>query len=449
MSGYQFAPNSNQIVSTINKYVPIVNNPYYQQVTTPNVAPCGPCSNDPLYNLPPGPSCPPPCEPCKKTCKCKKCCSSEAGPDDRSCGPAPCGPIPCGPVPCGPAPCIGPPVIFPNGPRYAVTTWRKNYLVSNKLNIAAHLDVDLINPWGIAVYNNQLWVANSSSDAITNYDLFGNKILASVYIRDGAHNASFPTGIAINCAGGFPISNGSFSRASLFMVCTERGTVHAYNPFTDNITAFVVLNKQIEQEVSAFRGLTIANNTLYLADFFQGHIDVFDSNYGRLLGYYFIDGDTSDPIPLNYAPNNIVNIGCYIYILYARRDDTIFFQDLDGPGNGYISVFNLDGSFVRRFTSRGVLNSPWAMIPAPCECGFPPGSFLVGNNGDGRINIFDCNGRYVGPMLSQNGLPLIIPGLWGLAPHYTDFSEIFFTSAPDENIDGLLGSLVRDQVIQF
>jgi hypothetical protein len=89
------------------------------------------------------------------------------------------------------------------------------------------------------------------------------------------------------------------------------------------------------------------------------------------------------------------------------------------------------------------------MIPAPCECGFPPGSFLVGNNGDGRINIFDCNGRYVGPLLNQSGLPVVIEGLWGLAPHYTDFSEIFFTSAIDEDLDGLLGSLTRDQTITF
>jgi uncharacterized protein (TIGR03118 family) len=195
--------------------------------------------------------------------------------------------------------------------------------------------------------------------------------------------------------------------------------------------------------------LALANNTLYLADFFQGHIDVFDFTFNRLSGFHFIDGDTSDPIPIDFTPNNIVHIGCYLYILYARRDPNITIHDLAGPGHGFISIFNLDGTFFRRFTSRGVLNSPWAMIPAPCECGFPPGSFLVGNNGDGRINVFDCNGRYVGPVLNSAGLPVIIEGLWGLAPHYTDFSEIFFTAAPDQNIDGLLGCLTRDQVIYF
>lgn len=108
---------------------------------------------------------------------------------------------------------------------------------------------------------------------------------------------------------------------------------------------------------------------------------------------------------------------------------------------------NYASHFVRRFTSRGVLNSPWAMIPAPCECGFPPGSFLAGNNGDGHINVFDCEGNFVGSLLGQSHLPIHIEGLWGLAPHYTNFSEIFFTSS--ENTIGMVGSIVKDQVIYF
>jgi uncharacterized protein (TIGR03118 family) len=135
--------------------------------------------------------------------------------------------------------------------------------------------------------------------------------------------------------------------------------------------------------------------------------------------------------------------------LWAKKNPLVTVDTLHGAGFGFISVFNLDGSFVRRFTSRGVLNAPWGMIPAPCECGFPPGSFLVGNKGDGRINVFDCNGRYVGPLLNQSGLPVVIEGLYALGPHYTDFSEIFFTATPDENVDGLVGSMVVDANIEI
>lgn len=345
--------------------------------------------------------------------------------------------------------CEAKPLVYPFGPRRAVTTWKLNYLVANRFNNAAHTDPSLVNPWGIVIYNNQLFVACNGTDCITNYDLFGNRILGAVSVRDAAHNSAFPTGIAINCGGGFTVSNGIVSKSAFLLVASEYGTIHAFNPTVDPVNNYLTLNQQLTGETYVYKGLAIANNTLYLANFFQSVVDVFDANYNRLLGFHFLDGDSVDPIPLDYGPNNIVHIGCFMYVLYARKDNNVTVHDLDGPGHGFISVFNIDGSWVKRFTSRGVLNSPWAMIPAPCECGFPPGSFLVGNNGDGRINVFDCSGKYVGPMLNQEGIPLHIEGLWGLAPLYTDFTEIFFASSADEEKDGVVGSITKDQVIYF
>ncbi|AYV84985.1 MAG: hypothetical protein Satyrvirus1_71 [Satyrvirus sp.] len=354
-------------------------------------------------------------------------------------------PFPCTPSKCGP---YGPgPLINAGFPRRAVATWRINYLISNRPSQAAHFDLDLVNPWGIVVHDNQLWVVNNSSDTITNFDLFGNKLIGAAGVREAGHNSAFPTGLVINCCGGFPVSNGTITKSARFITATEYGTINGYNPLIDPLNTFIVVDMQLTGAVTVYRGLTLANGLLYLADFFNARIDVFDVNFNKQVGYVFVDGDTVDPVGVNFAPNNIVHIGCFIYVLWARKDTNVAVHELDGPGNGFISVFNFDGSFVRRFTSRGVLNSPWAMIPAPCECGFPPGSFLVGNHGDGRINVFDCDGKYVGPLLNQSGLPMVIDGLWGLAPRYADFNEIFFTSSTDENNEGLLGSIVRDQVI--
>lgn len=425
---------------------------------------CNPCQYDPLYNPPqliPGPEL---CavKKCKKTCKkknCKKCRKVDCAPACPPPCPPPCPPVPCkDPCPlksfCDPAlgnTCASRPILDLYSPKRAVPTWRVNFLVSNQANAASHLDLQLINPWGIVIYNNQLWVAINGTDMINNYDLFGNKLLTSVTVRDPYHDAAFPTGIAINCGGGFEIGTvgGAFTRSGLFIIVTEMGTVHAYNPVIDPANSVLVLNHQLGGEVAKYKGLAIANGVLYLADFFQGHIDVFDSNFLRLYGYHFIDGDTSDPIPLDYGPSNVVHIGCYLYVIWARRHPDISIHAIDGPGTGYISVFGLDGGFIRRFTSRGVLNNPWAMIPAPCDCGFPPGSFLVSNHGDGRINVFDCNGRYVGPLLNPAGLPIAISGLRGLAPHYVDFNEIYFTAAYEENVEGMMGNITRDQIIYF
>ena len=387
---------------------------------------CDTCINDPLYN-PPQPNCPPGPVCTKNPCPLKSFCDPGLANT-----------------------CESKPIVYPFGPRRAVTTWRVNYLVSNNLiNQAANIDPDLINPWGIVIYNNQLFVANGTTDSITNYDLFGNKVLGTVTVRDAAHNSSFPTGLAINCTGNFMVSNGVIIKPAVLLTASEHGTVHAYNPQVDITAGIPVLNLQLTGIVHVYKGIAIANSTLYLADFSGGTIDVFDSSFNRLLGFNFIDGDSIDPIPLDFTPNNIVHIGCFMYVLYARKDANVTLHHFDGPGHGFISVFNLDGTWVKRFTSRGVLNTPWGMIPAPCECGFPPGSFLVGNHGDGRINVFDCAGRYVGPMLNVAGLPIFLEGLWGLAPHYTDFSEVFFASSPNEAVDGLVGSIIKDQVIYF
>lgn len=342
------------------------------------------------------------------------------------------------------------PIVNPWGPRRPVPTWRISYLISSKPNFAAHTDPYVLNPWGIVIFNNQLWIVNGTTDVIGNYDLFGNTLLGPITIRDAAHNSSFPTGIVVNCGGGFSVSSAGASRAAQLVVCSEHGTVSAFNPTIDSSAAYLVLNRQFTGRVHVYKGLALANNTLYLADFFGRKIDVFDSNYLQLFGFNFLDDDTTDAIPLDYGPNNIVHIGFYLFVLYTRQNPFIPVHDQDGPGIGFVSVFNLDGSFVRRFTSRGVLNSPWAMIPAPCSCGFPPGSYLIGNNGDGRINVFDSEGLYIGPLLAQSGLPLFIDGLWGLAPHYMiDFNEIYFASAGDEDEEGLVGSLTPDQIVNL
>lgn len=342
---------------------------------------------------------------------------------------------------------------IPDKPRHCakkIVTWRIKYLVSNKPNLAAHVDEVLVNPWGIVVANNELWVANNSTDSFTSYDLHGNKLRAPVRVRDYAHNSAFPTGLAVNCTGSFATSNGTDTRVAFLITATEMGTIHVYNPLVNQTTSYLVINQTLGGDVVVYKGITIAGNYIYAADFFNRKIDVFDGNYNLQTAFPFVDGDTSNPIPPDYGPNNIAHIGCYMYVAYAKHVPDVPVHDFDGPGHGYISVFNLDGTFVRRFHSRGVLNSPWAMIPAPCECGFPKDGILVGNNGDGTINIFDCTGEYMGKLLNAAGIPISIGGLWGLATYYKCNNEIFFASAPggDENNEGLVGSLVVDQVLE-
>ena len=337
--------------------------------------------------------------------------------------------------------------------KLALTTWRVNFLVANRPNQAAHVDPTLSNPWGIAIYNNLLWVLNNSTDSLANYDFFGNRKFINIRVRDAIQNSSFPTGIALNSGGGFSVISSSGGASGLIIAVTEHGTVHAANPLINAETSFVVINQQATGNIHVYTGVSIVNKIMYVADFFGRKIDVYNDTFDLIFGYPFIDEDTSDPIPDDFAPFNIVNFGCYLFVLWAKKNPIIRLHAIDGPSQGYISVFNLDGTFVGRFYSRGVLNTPWAMIRAPCEYGFPPGSFLVANHGNGKINIFDQCGRFISSMLNQEGKDLVLPGIWGLAEDYRPptlqmpaMNQIFFTSAPATPYSGLVGSLVKDNV---
>src|SRR5205823_4550600 len=127
------------------------------------------------------------------------------------------------------------------------------------------------------------------------------------------------------------------------------------------------------------------------ANFHSGAIDVFDKNFAAAT----LSGSFTDPsAPAGFAPFNIANIGGQLLVAYAKQDAAKT-DEVAGPGNGFIDVFDTNGRFVRRFASgTGVggsltqLNAPWGMVRAPAGFGPFGDSLLVGNFGDGRINAF-------------------------------------------------------------
>ncbi|MFI6356762.1 TIGR03118 family protein [Streptomyces sp. NPDC050743] len=92
-----------------------------------------------------------------------------------------------------------------------------------------------------------------------------------------------------------------------------------------------------------------------------------------------------------------------------------------------------------------MLNSPWGLETAPEKFGKFSGDLLVGNFGDGKINVFDLKtGRFEGTLRDRNGNPIVIPGLWGLQ-RGTDKSggrdSVWFAAGIDDEDHGLLGTL--------
>jgi uncharacterized protein (TIGR03118 family) len=103
-----------------------------------------------------------------------------------------------------------------------------------------------------------------------------------------------------------------------------------------------------------------------------------------------------------------------LYVTYAKQDSAGH-DDVAGPGNGFVDVFDTSGNFLQRLVSMGPLNSPWGLALAPSDFGQFSNDLLVGNFGDGVINAFNpTSGLLLGQLDNAGGSPITIDGLWGL-----------------------------------
>jgi uncharacterized protein (TIGR03118 family) len=169
-------------------------------------------------------------------------------------------------------------------------------------------------------------------------------------------------------------------------------------------------------------------------------VDVFDTGFHHIQ----LAGAFRDPsIPGNYAPFGIQQINGLIYVTYAQQNAEKH-DDVAGAGHGFIDIFTPDGFFLRRLASGGTLNSPWGMTLAPEAFGQFAHTLLVGDFGDGRINVFDpFTGRFRGQLQDEQDKPITIDDLWGLHVGTTTAGThtlLFSAGINDEN-DGLLGTI--------
>src|SRR5262249_22580821 len=139
-------------------------------------------------------------------------------------------------------------------------------------------------------------------------------------------------------------------------------------------------------------------------------VDVFDTHFAPAM-----PGTFKDPsIPAGFAPFGIRNIGGKLLITYAMQDAAKH-DDVAGPGNGFVDVFDTNGNLLTRLISHGALNSPWGLAMAPAQFGGLSNTLLVGNFGDGTIHAFNpATGAEAGQVLIPSGAPFVIQGLWGL-----------------------------------
>ena len=304
---------------------------------------------------------------------------------------------------------------------------------------AARVDPMLANPWGIAIgTSGAFWISANHTGSTTIYDRNGAQLLSAVAIPGGGMpNGGAPTGVVFNTTAADFIIPSNLEK-SKFIYAGEDGTITAWSSGT---TAIMVADRSASNAV--YKGIAMGTdggaNFLYLANF-KGHkIDVFDKNFN-----YIPTKPFSDPtIPADYAPFNIYNIDGMLYVTYAKPMAPDFEDDEKGAGHGYINIFTTAGVLVKRFASQGTLNSPWGLVDAPDGFGQGAGAILVGNFGDGRINVFNADGSYK-TQLMHSGSPIAIDGLWALTfPEdgipAGDQNQLFFTAGPADEEHGLFG----------
>ena len=337
--------------------------------------------------------------------------------------------------------------------------YQQKNLVSDLAGVAKLQDPNLVNAWGLSHSPTGPWVVSDNGTGLsTQYKSNGMGVPPVVTIPlPGGGPGAAPTGNVFNSTSDFVVTEGSASGPSQFIFATEDGTISGWNPNVDLTHAIIAVDRSTVRQGKflgvVYKGLATGRNNsgnfLFATDFRFGTVEMFDATF--TLVKTFTDPALASDCPLRgqcFAPFGIQNIGGNLYVTFALQN-AAHHDDVGGAGNGFVDVFDTNGNLMRRFASQGTLNSPWGLALAPAKFGQFSNDVLVGNFGDGRINAFDHDsGAFLGQLQGQNGQPISINGLWGVAfgngGLAGDTTTLFFASGLNDEADGLFGSITPD-----
>lgn len=311
-------------------------------------------------------------------------------------------------------------------------------LVSDLPGQAAHTDPNLVNPWGLTL-GNEFWVSDNGTGVSTLYELDGTPDPLVVTIPPSANNSegvSAPTGQVFNPGSSFAVQANGKSGPAIFIFVSEDGAISGWNPSVSATQAILAVDHSADDAIYKGSTLNSTNDRLYVTNFHAGRVEMYDANFNEIdTARTFVDPD----LPQGYAPFGIQNIDGVIVVTFAKQDANKE-DDVPGPGHGFVSLFDENGKFLKRLISRGPLNSPWGVALAPASgFGRAHNQLLIGNFGDGRINVF---GRRTGTLrfgLHQlDGSAIAIDGLWGML---FVGSDLYVTAGPDEESHGLFAKI--------
>jgi uncharacterized protein (TIGR03118 family) len=347
-------------------------------------------------------------------------------------------------------------------PAYADPVYSQTNLVTDDQSVltglgyapAVTVDANLVNPWGMSHSGaSPIWVSDNGAGVSTLYSPNATPIpqalVVTIPTANGGTPPSPPTGQVNNIspnATDFQVNG----QKSNFIFATEDGTISAWRAGNTAV-------KMVDNSASGavYKGLAIGNSSqgfvLYAANFNSGKVDVFDHNFQPIsLSGNFMDSNPppvppGTPVGQTYAPFNVQVLNGNLYVTYALQNDEKH-DDVSGAGNGFVDEFDLNGNLLGRVATNGPLNSPWGLDIAPAGFGAFANDLLIGNFGDGIINVYNSlTDLFIGQIDDATGNPIMIDGLWGLingnGGSGGDANQVFFTAGIDGEAHGLFGSL--------
>jgi uncharacterized protein (TIGR03118 family) len=364
------------------------------------------------------------------------------------------------------------------GQHYAQTN-----LVSNTSGVAPVTDPQLVNPWGLSRSSGSpWWISDKATGFSTLYDGAGAKqsLIVTIPPTDPTNNNT-PTGSPSGT-----IFNGSQTdfllapgKPAVFLFCTIDGTIAGWNP-TVAVAQGAAPSTQAVTVVkttdgSSYTGLTSAfidaKPYLYAANFTKGRVDVYDNAFRPVdLSKRHFEENSSDheghsenafvddDLPRSYVPFNVKAIGNDIVVTYVLLEKGARFET-EGPGLGFVDIYDSTGRLLRRLEHGHWLNAPWGVALAPLDFGRFSHDLLIGQfagGGDtqssGFIAAYDlATGKFDGLLQDASGKPLVINGIWSLSPGNvspansdaaaTPAAEVYFTAGPNHGSGGLFGYL--------
>ncbi len=339
---------------------------------------------------------------------------------------------------------------------FASAASAQSYAVNNILSDgsvpATATDPNFINPWGVSSSAN-FWISAQGSGFNYVFPPAG-PLAFKVIVPLGAQpsQAGLPAGSVTTASStGFLLPNGA---APSFFFSTLDGTISGWNAKlgTNNAVSQIVINNS--DSGASYPGLALLNTAtgsfLLAPNFTGGTVEVYDSNYkaAKLAGSF-----TDPSLPSGYSPFGIHILGSQIFVTYAQKPAQAPFKANIGAGLGVVDSYDLAGNFKARVATGGNLNAPWGIAVAPANFGIFSNDLLIGNQGDGKINVYDpASFAYQGQLFDATGKSLTYANLWELLPGGTpvsngtaasggDKNTVFFTAGLDSEKHGLLGGI--------